>query len=81
MGECFNFRIVKSADGTEVIDRNLITPIASLTPIALIEYKRTENDLYFIDRQKRKQQREAERKQKFTYRFMHKVAYMCGIVL
>ena len=76
----FSFRIVKCADGTEIIDRNRITPIAALTPIALIEYKRTENDLYFMDRQKRKQQREAERKRKFTYRFIHKVAYMCGIM-
>ena len=80
MGEYFNFRIVKSNNGTEIIDRNLITPIAALTPIALIEYKRTENDLYFMDRQKAKQQREAERKRKFTYRFIHKVAGMCGIL-
>ena len=80
MGGYFNFRIIKSADGVEVIDRNRITPISALTPIALIEYKRTENDLYFMDRQKRKQQREAERKQKFTYRFIHKVAGMCGIM-
>lgn len=80
MGEYFNFRIVKSANGVEVIDRNRITPIAALTPIALIDYKRTENDLYFMDRQKRKQQREAERKRKFIYRFMHKVAGMCGIM-
>ena len=80
MGEYFNFRIVKSDDGTEIIDRNRITPMASLTPIALIEYKRTENDLYFIDRQKRKQEREAERQQKFTCRLMNKVASMCGIM-
>ena len=81
MSECFNFRIVKSANGTEIIDRNRITPMAALAPIALIEYKRTENDLYFMDRQKAKQQREAERKQKLTYKFMHKVACACGIVL
>lgn len=80
MGEYFNFRIVKSADGTEVIDRNLITPISALTPIALIEYKRTENDLYHMDRQKIKEQREAERKRKFVYKFFHKVACMCGIM-
>lgn len=76
----FNFRIIKSANGVEIIDRNRITPIAALTPIALIEYKRTENDLYFMDRQKRKQKREAERKRKFTYKFFHKVACMCGIM-
>ena len=80
MGEYFNFRIVKSDDGTEIIDRNRITPMASLTPIALIEYKRTENDLYFMDRQKRKQEREAERKRKFTYKFLHKLACACGII-
>ena len=81
MGEYFNFRIIKSNNGTEIIDRNRITPIAALTPIALIEYKRTENDLYFIDRQKAKQQRETERKRKLTYKLFHKVACMCGIVL
>ena len=80
MGEYFNFRIVKSANGVEVIDRNRITPIAALTPCALIEYKRTENDLYFMDRQKRKQEREADRQRKFTYKLFHKVACMCGIM-
>ena len=39
-----------------------------------------ENCTYYEEIQKRKQQREAERKQKFTYRFMHKVACMCGIM-
>ena len=80
MGEYFNFRIVKSANGVEVIDRNRITPMSALTPSALSEYKRTENDLYFMDRQKIKEQREAERKRKFIYRFMHKVACACGIM-
>ena len=79
MSEYFNFRIIKSADGTEIIDRNRITPIAALTPIALIEYKRTENDLYFMDRQKRKQQREAEQQRKITYKLLHKVA--CAVFL
>ena len=80
MGEYFNFRIVKSANGVEVIDRNRITPMSALTPSALIEYKRTENDLYFMDRQKIKEQREAERKRKLTYKLFHKVACACGII-
>ena len=80
MGEYFNFRIVKSANGVEVIDRNRITPMSALTPSALIEYKRTENDLYFMDRQKIKEQREAERKRKLTYKLFHKVACACGIM-
>ena len=80
MDEYFNFRIIKSNNGTEIIDRNRITPISSLTPCALIEYKRTENDLYFMDRQKRKQQREEERKRKFVDKIFHKVACACGIM-
>ena len=80
MGEYFNFRIVKSDDGTEIIDRNRITHIAALTPVALIEYKRTENDLYHMDRQKIKEQREAERKRKLIYKILHKVACACGIM-
>ena len=80
MGEYFNFRIIKSNNGTEIIDRNRITPIAALTPIALIEYKRTENDLYHMDRQKIKEQRETERKRKLIYKILHKVACACGIM-
>ena len=80
MGEYFNFRIVKSDDGTEIIDRNRITPMASLTPIALIEYKRTENDLYFMDRQKAKQRRLADRQRKIARNPIWKLACLCGIV-
>lgn len=80
MGEYFNFRIIKAGNGIEIIDRNRITQMASLTPTALIEYKQMENNLYYMDRQKAKQQREAEMKRKFTYRLLNKVACMCGIM-
>ena len=80
MGDCFNFRIIKSADGVEVIDRNLITPIAALTPIALLEYKRTENDLYFIDRQKAKQKKLADKQKRIARNPLYKFACLCGIV-
>ena len=80
MGECFNFRIVKADNGTEIIDRNRVTPIASLTPTALIEYKQMENSLYYMDIQKRKQQREAERNRKIARNPLYKLACMCGIM-
>ena len=80
MSEYFNFRIIKSDDGTEIIDRNRITPMAALTPCALIEYKRTENDLYFIDRQKAKQKRLADRQRKLAHNPIWKLACLCGIV-
>ena len=29
----FNFRIIKGNDGNDIIDRNLLTPYDSLTPV------------------------------------------------
>ena len=76
----FNFRIIETADGNQIIDRQLKTPYNALTPIEMIEYIEMDNQLEYMHRMERKQKREAERKQKFTYRFMHKVACMCGIM-
>ena len=81
MGEYFNFRIVDNGDGTDIIDKTRITPMDALTPEQQIEYQQTAEDLYADEIVKRKQQREADRQRKFTYRFFHKVACMCGIVL
>ena len=44
------------------------------------EYIEMDNQLAYMERMERKQAREAEHKRKFTYRFMHKVACMCGII-
>ena len=76
----FNFRLINTSDGNQVIDTTLKTPYSSLTPIQMVEYIEMDNQLEYMKRMKRKQQREAERKQKFTYRFMHKVACACGIM-
>ena len=51
--EAFNFRIIKSANGAEIIDSTLSTPYNSLTPIQMIDYINVENSLYFSERQKR----------------------------
>ena len=77
----FNFRIVELEDGNQIINRNLKTPYDSLTPLQMEEYIEIDNQLSYMERMERKQKREAERKQKFSYRFMHKVARMCGLVL
>ena len=76
----FNFRIIDTPDGNQVIDRQLKTPYNSLTPIQMVEYIEMDNQLEYMERMERKQAREAERKQKFTYRFIHKVACACGIM-
>ena len=76
----FNFRLINTPDGNQIIDTTLKTPYNSITPVEMVEYKEVEDALYYEEIQKRKQAREAERKQKFTYRFIHKVACACGIL-
>ena len=77
----FNFRLINTLDGNQIIDRRLKTPYSSLTPLQMVEYIEMDNQLTYMERMERKQQKEAERKRKFTYRFIHKVACACGIVL
>ena len=76
----FNFRLINLPNGNQIIDEGLKTPYNSLTPVEMVEYKEVEDALYYEEIQKRKQRREEERKQKLTYRFIHKVACMCGIM-
>ena len=76
----FNFRLINTPDGNQIIDTTLKTPYSSLTPIQMVEYIEMDNQLEYMERMERKQKREEERKQKFAYKFMHKVAGMCGIM-
>ena len=76
----FEFRLINLSDGNQIIDTTLKTPYDALTPIEMMEYMEVDARLEYMRRMERKQRREAERKQKLTYRFMHKVACMCGIM-
>ena len=49
--EAFNFRIIKSANGVEIIDNTLSTPYNSLTPMQMIDYINVENTLYLAEKQ------------------------------
>lgn len=51
--EQFNFRIIRAANGAEVIDDTLSTPYSALTPMQMLDYINVENSLYFAERQKR----------------------------
>ena len=77
----FNFRLIDTPDGNQIIDTTLKTPYDSITAVEMLEYMEVDNRLAYMERMERKQKRETERKRKFTYRFIHKVACMCGIVL
>lgn len=76
----FNFRLINTPDGNQIIDTTLKTPYSSLTPLQMVEYIEMDNQLTYMERMERKQQREAERKQKPTYKFFHKIACTCGIM-
>ena len=76
----FNFRLINTPDGNQIIDTTLKTPYDSITPIEMVEYMEVDARLEHMKRIERKQQREAERKQKLTYKLFHKVACMCGIM-
>ena len=76
----FNFRLINTPDGNQVIDTTLKTPYSSLTPIEMVEYMEVDTRLEHMKRLERKQQREAEHKRKLSYKLFHKVACMCGIV-
>ena len=57
----FNFRIINTPDGNQVIDRSLKTPYSALTPVQMVEYTEMDNSLAFIDRQKQKRQKQAQK--------------------
>ena len=76
----FNFRLINTPDGNQVIDTTLKTPYNALTPIQMIEYIEMDNQLAYMERMERKQKKEVERQRKFTYKLFHKVACICGIM-
>ena len=53
----FNFRIITTADGNQIIDRNLKTPYNALTPTQMLEYTELDNQMAFMDRMERKANR------------------------
>ena len=76
----FNFRLINTPDGNQIIDTTLKTPYDSITPLQMEEYIEIDNQLAYMERMERKQQREAERQRKFTYKLFQKVACARGIM-
>ena len=76
----FNFRLINTPDGNQIIDTTLKTPYDSITAVEMLEYMEVDARLEHMRRMERKQQREADRQRKFTYKLFRKVAGMCGIM-
>ena len=76
----FEFRIIDTPDGNQIIDRNLKTPYKALTPLQMVEYLEMDNRLDYMDRLERKARAEAERKRKIARNPIYKMACLCGLV-
>lgn len=76
----FDFRIIDTADGNQIIDRNLKTSYKALTPLQMVEYLEMDNRLVYMDRIERKARKEAERQRKITRNPFVRIACFCGIM-
>ena len=76
----FNFRIIDTPDGNQIIDRNLKTPYNALTPLQMVEYLEMDNRLAYMDRMERKAKAEKEHRRKIAKNPIYKLACLCGMI-
>ena len=76
----FEFRIIDTPDGNQIIRKDLKTPYNALTPLQMIEYAEMDVQLAYMDRLERKARAEAERKRKLAQNLLWKLACLCGLV-
>ncbi len=76
----FNFRIIETTDGNQIIDRNLKTPYNALTPLQMVEYVEMDNQLAFMDRVERKAREVADRRRRVARNPFYRLAFLCGLI-
>lgn len=76
----FNFRIINTADGNQIIDRTLKTSYEDLTPMQMLEYTELDNQMLFMDRMERKQKQKVEHMRKIAKNPVYKVACIIGLM-
>ena len=76
----FNFRIINTPDGNQIIDRQLITPYNSLTPSQMVEYIEMDNRLDYIDRMERRDRQKEEQNRRLLKNPLYRLACMCGLL-
>lgn len=77
---CFDFRIIDTEDGNQVIDRSRETPYNALTPLQMVVYIEMDIQLSYMDRMERKARTEAERRRKIAKNPLWRLACFCGLV-
>ena len=76
----FDFRIIDTADGNQIIDRTVKTSYDTLTPVQMLEYMEMDEKLSFMDRMERRAKAEAERKRRIARNPLYRIACLCGLV-
>ena len=75
----FEFGIIDTADGNQIIDRQLKTPYNALTPSQMIEYMEIDRQLAYMERLEKKARAEADRRRKVARNPFYRLACMCGL--
>lgn len=75
----FNFRIIDTPDGNQIIDPSIKTPYNALTPVQMVEYIEMDNQLAIMEKLKRERRTEVGCRKKFTSNPLLKLACFCGL--
>ena len=75
----FDFVIIDTEDGIQVIDRNCGMPYSALSPVQMMEYTEIDLQLAYMDRMERKAREEAKQRQKLARNPIYKMACLFGI--
>lgn len=76
----FDFRIIDTLDGNQIIDRTLKTPEYSLTPSEMIDYIEMDKQMFIMDSIRKKKQKEEEQLQKKAKNPLRRIACFCGLM-
>lgn len=75
----FDFRIINTTDGNQIIDRQLKTPYSSLTPVQMLEYAEMEDRLAYMDRMEKKARHRVEQIRKVSKNPLYRIACAVGL--
>lgn len=75
----FDFRIIDTPDGNQIIDTSLKTPYDALTPTEMIEYIEMDKNMAFMDQMEKKRRKEEERQLKLVRNPFYRLACVVGL--
>ena len=73
----FEFKLIETQDGNQIIDTTLKTPCETLTPLQMLEYMEIDRHMAVMERMKRKKKRQ----RKTARNPLWKLAGFCGIMM